>query len=198
MSDIPVNIDIELLQPGDEAPDFTLPGHSGQNYTLSAYRGTWVILWWYIQAMGAGCASCARAFANESGRIDSLRANLLGLSYASPEMNQRFAKEVGFKYPLLTADETLAEAYGAKRSEQEAWSGLPRRLAYIINPEGVVEERYVIASSSHKAITDVVDDLEQHVVARMDPQEPTFGKQPHQMNAVERAVRVLRRTFTSE
>jgi len=39
-----------MLQPGTEAPDFTVPDQDGNLVTLSDLRGRWVLLWWYPMA----------------------------------------------------------------------------------------------------------------------------------------------------
>jgi peroxiredoxin Q/BCP len=39
-----------VLQPGTEAPDFTLPDQDGDSFKLSDLRGRWVLLWWYPMA----------------------------------------------------------------------------------------------------------------------------------------------------
>lgn len=39
-----------MLEPGIEAPDFTLPDQDGNQVGLSNLRGRWVLLWWYPMA----------------------------------------------------------------------------------------------------------------------------------------------------
>jgi peroxiredoxin Q/BCP len=39
-----------VLEPGAEAPDFTVPDQDGNLVTLSELRGRWVLLWWYPMA----------------------------------------------------------------------------------------------------------------------------------------------------
>lgn len=39
-----------MLQPGEQAPDFTLFDHDGAPTSLHDYRGRWVLLWWYPKA----------------------------------------------------------------------------------------------------------------------------------------------------
>jgi len=43
------------LKPGDEAPDFTLPGSDGQSYHLRDFRGTRaVVVAWFPKAFTGG------------------------------------------------------------------------------------------------------------------------------------------------
>lgn len=44
-----------MLQPGDVAPDFELPGTDGRTHRLSEYRGKQaVVLAWFARASSAG------------------------------------------------------------------------------------------------------------------------------------------------
>lgn len=43
-----------MLQPGTEAPNFTLSDQDGQDVTLADLRGHWVLLWWYPKASTPG------------------------------------------------------------------------------------------------------------------------------------------------
>ena len=39
-----------MLEPGDTAPDFSVPDHTGKVQKLSDYRGKRVVLWFYPKA----------------------------------------------------------------------------------------------------------------------------------------------------
>jgi thioredoxin-dependent peroxiredoxin len=39
-----------MLEPGTEAPDFTLPDQDSNRVRLSDLRSRWVLLWWYPMA----------------------------------------------------------------------------------------------------------------------------------------------------
>lgn len=43
-----------MLQPGTEAPAFTLPDQEGEGVSLSDERGHWVLFWWYPKASTRG------------------------------------------------------------------------------------------------------------------------------------------------
>ncbi len=42
------------LDPGQQAPDFTLSSHNGEKITLSSYRGKPVVLAWFPAAFTSG------------------------------------------------------------------------------------------------------------------------------------------------
>ena len=43
-----------VLNVGDQAPDFKLPGSDGKEHSLSAYKGKTVVLAWFPKAFTAG------------------------------------------------------------------------------------------------------------------------------------------------
>ena len=43
-----------MLQPGDVAPSFTLPGDDGQTISLSDYKGKNVLLYFFVKALTPG------------------------------------------------------------------------------------------------------------------------------------------------
>jgi peroxiredoxin Q/BCP len=46
-----------VLEPGDQAPDFTLPDQGGRPVTLSQLRGSTVVLYFYPKADMPGCTT---------------------------------------------------------------------------------------------------------------------------------------------
>jgi peroxiredoxin Q/BCP len=42
------------LNPGDTAPEFTMPGSDGKTHTLSDYKGQVVVLAWFPKAFTGG------------------------------------------------------------------------------------------------------------------------------------------------
>lgn len=53
------------VEPGDIAPDFTLPNQNGEFITLSAFKGRKdVILYFYCFDFSVGCSAQAKVFAS--------------------------------------------------------------------------------------------------------------------------------------
>jgi AhpC/TSA family len=44
----------KLLPEGSQAPDFRLPDESGNEHSLSRYKGHRVLLWWFVRASTPG------------------------------------------------------------------------------------------------------------------------------------------------
>ena len=42
--------EVQMLEPGAQAPDFTVQDHTGKTQKLSDYRGKSVVLWFYPKA----------------------------------------------------------------------------------------------------------------------------------------------------
>lgn len=70
---------------------------------------------------------------------------MLGISFDSVEDQKKFAVAEGFPYALLSdSDKTVGKAYDAERVEGEKYfeAGIPRRISYLIDPEGKIHKTY--------------------------------------------------------
>ena len=43
-----------MVEPGTQAPPFSLPDQEGRTVSLDDLRGQWVLLWWYPKASTPG------------------------------------------------------------------------------------------------------------------------------------------------
>jgi peroxiredoxin Q/BCP len=127
---------------GDEAPDFTLPGTGGRDYTLSSYRGAPVVLIFYPGDRTPVCTVQLRSYTTDYAEFDELGATILGISPQDVESHESFSAEEGFAFPLLAdTEKSVAEQYGVLGP-----LGFYRRSAFVVDPEGVI--RY-----AHRAIS---------------------------------------------
>ncbi len=64
--------------------------------------------------------------------------SVFGISFDQPAENKAFAEKFDFPYPLLCdTDRSTGLAYGACDKASDAY---PRRLTFVISPEGKIEE----------------------------------------------------------
>ena len=74
---------------------------------------------------------------------------MLGASFDSVADQEKFAEAEGFPYRLLSdPDKTMGAAYDAVRQEGEKYfeAGIPRRISYLIDPEGKIAKAYDVES----------------------------------------------------
>ena len=102
------------LNPGDWAPDFTLPGSDGKTYHLADFRGKQaVVLAWFPKAFTPGCTNECKSFRADGDALRSSGAAYFTASVDPPEKNKEFAKSLGLDYPILSDPEgEVARAYG--------------------------------------------------------------------------------------
>jgi len=88
-----------------------------------------------------------------------LGAVILGASFDNQEANARFKENENFPFRLLCdVDKKVGEAYHAGRLG--GMSPVPRRITYIIDPDGSIAQSYKVKDAlAHPG--EVVDDLEQ-------------------------------------
>jgi peroxiredoxin Q/BCP len=70
---------------------------------------------------------------------------VLGASFDSVADQKKFADDQDFPYPLLSdPGKTMGAAYDAVRQAGERYfeAGIPRRISYLISPEGKIVKAY--------------------------------------------------------
>ena len=89
------------LQPGDPAPDFSLPSDTGETVKLSDLRGQRVIVYFYPAAMTPGCTKQACDFSDSIDRLKAEGYTVLGISPDKPEKLAKFRERDGLTITLL-------------------------------------------------------------------------------------------------
>ena len=143
------------LQPGDTAPDFTLPSDTGESVTLSELRGRKVVVYFYPAAMTPGCTTQACDF---SDSLEGLRAHgyeVLGVSPDPVAKLAQFRERDGLGITLLSdEDRSALEAYGAfgeKKLYGKVVEGVIRST-FVVDEEGRVQvAQYNVKATGHVA-----------------------------------------------
>ena len=132
-----------MIEPGQPAPDFTLPDQDGQPVALSQLRGRTVVVYFYPKADTPGCTAQACGVRDHAADYEAADAVVLGVSRDPVERLRAFADKHALDFPLLSdADHAVAEAYGVwveKSMYGRRFFG-NERTTFVIDAEGVVRE----------------------------------------------------------
>jgi peroxiredoxin Q/BCP len=145
----------ERLQPGDTAPDFTLPDADGHEVSLSAYRGQRVIVYFYPAAMTPGCTKQACDFRDSLADLAKQDIAVLGISPDAPAKLAKFRDKEALTFPLLSdSDRSAMQAYGAygeKKLYGKVTVGVIRST-FVIDADGKIEKaQYGVKATGHVA-----------------------------------------------
>jgi thioredoxin-dependent peroxiredoxin len=131
------------LNPGDAAPDFTLPDQHGDEVKLSALRGKPVVLYFYPKADTPGCTTQACGVRDHRADYERLGAVVLGVSPDTVKAIAKFDDKFGLRFPLLAdSDHAVAESYGVwvqKSMYGRTYMG-NERSTFIIDDDGKIKD----------------------------------------------------------
>src|SRR5271165_1902017 len=85
----------------DKAPDFTLPDQNGEEVSLKAFRGKYVVLFFYPRADTPGCTIEACEFRDSYRKMQNTGAVLLGISPDTPKAQKKFEEKYSLPFTLL-------------------------------------------------------------------------------------------------
>ena len=142
---------------GDRAPDFTLPGTGGREYSLTEFLGKPIVLVFYPGDDTPVCTKQLNAYNDGLEQFHELDAQVVGISAQSVESHDAFSGKHGFEFPLLAdVDKQVAAAYGTLGP-----IGFPRRSVFIIDREGIVRYAHrAIAGLTYRPVSELVAELE--------------------------------------
>jgi peroxiredoxin Q/BCP len=131
-----------VLEPGDAAPDFTLPDQGGNAVSLSSLRGRSVVLYFYPKADTPGCTTQACGVRDHRADYERADAVVLGVSPDTVKAVGKFDQKFDLGFPLLAdSDHAIAEAYGVwvqKSMYGRKYMG-NERTTFVIDPQGKIK-----------------------------------------------------------
>lgn len=144
------------LQPGDAAPDFTLPRSGGGTLSLHDLRGRRVVLYFYPKDDTSGCTKEACEFRDTSEQIDAADAVVLGISPDGVASHDRFRQKYGLPFALLAdEDHAVADRYGVWQEKSmygKKYWGIAR-TTFLIDGDGKIERIWErVKPAGHAAV----------------------------------------------
>jgi thioredoxin-dependent peroxiredoxin len=133
------------IQTGALAPTFVLPNAAGELISLEAFRGQWVVLYFYPRDLTPGCTKEACGFRDHHAALAAQNIQILGVSGDDAKSHQKFIAKHQLPFTLLSdLDHIVAKAYGSygpKKFMGKDYEGLYRHT-FVIDPTGMVAKIY--------------------------------------------------------
>jgi peroxiredoxin Q/BCP len=128
-----------MIEEGSLAPDFTLTSDSGEEITLSDFRGSPVVLYFYPKDDTPGCTTQACSIRDNYDDFAERGAVVLGVSPDEESSHVKFKQKYDLPFTLLAdPDHTVSELYGVwgeKKYMGRTYMGV-ERSTFLIDPEG--------------------------------------------------------------
>jgi len=120
-------------QKGDQAPDFSLKDSEGISHSVSQFKGSWIVLYFYPKDDTPGCTKEACNLRDNYSSLKDKGIVILGVSYDSSEKHRKFREKYDLPFPLLAdVDRKVAGLYGVKGML------FAKRVTFLIDQSGVI------------------------------------------------------------
>jgi peroxiredoxin Q/BCP len=143
------------LQPGDPAPEFTLPDADEKTVSLADFRGRRVIVYFYPAASTPGCTKQACDFRDNLAELGTAGLDVIGISPDKPAKLAKFRDAEGLTFPLLSdVDKSVLTqwgAFGEKTMYGKKVTGVIRST-FVVDADGKIEQAfYNVRATGHVA-----------------------------------------------
>lgn len=131
-----------MTQTPYEAPAFTLQDTLGASRSLTDYKGSWVVLYFYPKDDTPGCTVEACSLRDARDTLATMGAEIIGVSRDEASSHEKFKQKHSLNFTLLADPDAQAiNAYGAWGKKMFGKEGILRKT-FIINPDGQVVKVY--------------------------------------------------------
>ncbi len=96
---------IARLEPGDTAPNFTLPTDAMRTLSLRDYRGGKIVLFFYPRDDTSGCTREAKEFSALKASFEAADASIIGISADSVSSHEKFKAKHDLEVDLASDEE---------------------------------------------------------------------------------------------
>jgi peroxiredoxin len=132
------------LNIGDKAPSFTLTDTDKKLRSLSEFQGKKLVLAFFPGAFTGVCQKEFCTLRDSMTNLQTLNAQVVGISVDSPFANKGFANQNNLQFPLLSDyTRTVIEQYGGVYKDFAGLTGYTaaKRAVYVLDSQGII--RYI-------------------------------------------------------
>ena len=134
---------------GQEAPGFSLYDQDLNERSLAEFRGKNVVLAFYPGAFTGVCTTEMCTLRDQSGELDSLNAQVLGISVDPPFAQKAWADANSLNFPVLSDyNREVVDQYDVAFPNLGGLQGYvaANRAVFIVDKDGVVRYRWLAPS----------------------------------------------------
>ena len=131
-----------MIEPGAQAPDFTLPDQDGNKVSLADFRGQTAVLVFYPADFSPVCTDQLSVYHEVLPELERQGASLLGISVDGAFCHKAFRQHLGISIPLLAdfhPKGEVARRYGVWSDDH----GVASRALVLVDPDGRVGWSYM-------------------------------------------------------
>lgn len=136
---------MKKLQEKDKAPDFTLLGDDGNEYSLASFKGKDILVYFYPKDDTPGCTTEACEIRDNYKEMEKLGLVVLGISPDNTKSHNKFKEKYKLPFRLLSdTDHKVCELYGVwakKKFMGREYMGV-LRSSFLIDKKGVIKKIY--------------------------------------------------------
>ncbi|MDE2610875.1 MAG: peroxiredoxin [Burkholderiales bacterium] len=125
-------------------PDFSAPA-TGGDFSLSAYRGTKLVVYFYPKDNTPGCTAEGMEFRDLYPKFKQAGAEIIGISRDSLKSHDNFKNKLGLPFPLVSdQDEAVCQLFDVikmKKMYGKEVRGI-ERSSFLIDADGVLRQEW--------------------------------------------------------
>lgn len=144
-----------------KALDFKLNDQNGNVVSLSDFKGSWVVVYFYPKDNTPGCTKEACSFRDGRDLLKTLGVEVIGISKDSEKSHEKFSNIHKLNFPILSDPTTeTIQAFGSWKNKKfmgREYMGISRDT-YLINPDGEIVKKYE-GVNPLKHFDEVLEDL---------------------------------------
>ena len=130
-----------MLKIGDKAPDFSGIDHDGNPITLSDFKGSKLVLYFYPKDNTPGCTAEACDLRDNYNKFLKNGYKIVGISKGSEKSHRSFIEKFSLPFPLIadTSTEIIQkyDSWGEKKFMGKQFMGILRKT-FVIDENGII------------------------------------------------------------
>ena len=122
-----------------KAPNFLGLIDENNQISLSDYKGSFLVLYFYPKDKTSGCTIQSQDFRDYKNKFANKNCKIIGISRDSIKSHKSFTEKESLNFPLISdPDETMCNDYGVMKEKSmygRKYMGI-ERSTFVIDPEG--------------------------------------------------------------